>query len=235
MSTTPALTSRIDVEAPQWLVVPTADQATPQWRAEVLELFAAVAQVDRDAEGEARLFAGGPEVDPVAALDSLLQFRTALGDGERLVASLAVPNRWPLPVVVSVGVADPDGADLLELAGAHGGLPVDRPVVDELPEHVRGEGPIVTRFDLDDDGAVWATVCAVRRETLSHHSATTTVDTRVLWRTSDLDVVPVFGEELVDLLAAIENTVEHTADATGGPADPAHPAGGTPDEDEVHA
>lgn len=209
MTTTPALTSRIDVEAPQWLVVPTADQATPQWRAEVLELFAAVAQVDRDAEGEARLFAGGPEVDPVAALESLLAFRTALGDGERLVASLAVPNRWPLPVVVSVGVAEPDGADLLELAGAHGGLPVDRPVVDELPEHVRGEGPVVTRYDLDDEGVVWATVCAVRRETLRQRDdgPTRTVDTRVLWRTSDLEVVPLFGEELVDLVAAIDNEV----------------------------
>ncbi len=209
MTTTPVLTSRIDVEAPQWIVVPAADEATPRWRAEVLELFAAVAQVDRDAEGEARLFAGGPEVDPVAALDSLLAFRAALDDGERLVASLAVPNRWPLPVVVSVGVAAPDGGDLLELAGALGGLPVDRPVVEELPEHVGGEGPVVTRYDLDDEGVLWATVCAVRREALRTDDVgpTTAVDTRVLWRTSDLDVVPVFGEELVGLLAAIDNEV----------------------------
>ncbi len=200
----PALTSRIDVEPPQWLVVPDVAEATPAWRAEALRLFAAIVQVDRDAEGEQRLFADGSEVDPVTALDTLLEFRAALDGGDRLVAGLGVPNRWPLPVVVSVGLAEDGDEGLLELAGAEGGLPVERPAVDELPEHIGGEGPVVTRYDLDDDGAVWATVCAVRREALDDG---TRVDTRVLWRTRDLEVVPVFGTEVVDLLAAVRNGV----------------------------
>ncbi|WP_267425070.1 MULTISPECIES: hypothetical protein [unclassified Curtobacterium] len=207
MSATPVLTSRIDVEVPQWLVVPGTADVTPAWRAGALELFAAIAQVDRDAPADQRVFDGGPEVDPEAALDTLLEFRAALDGGERLVAGLGVPNRWPLPVVVSVGMAESDGPGLLELAGAEGGLPVERPAVDELPDHVGGEGPVVTRYDLDDDGAIWATVCAVRRETFTADDTTTPVDTRVLWRTRDLDVVPVFGDELIDLLAAVKNEV----------------------------
>ncbi len=207
----PTFTSTIDVESPQWLVIPDVADVTPEWRAEVLRLFEAIVHVDREAEGEQRIFDDGREVDPQTALDTLLEFRAALDGGDRLVAGLGVPNRWPLPVVVSVGVADGDGAHdpsgtraLLELAGAEGGLPVEPPAVDELPEHVGGEGPVVTRYDLDDDGAIWATVCAVRRETTQDGPA---VDTRVLWRTRDLDVVPVFGPEVVDLLAAIRNEV----------------------------
>ncbi|WP_139195988.1 MULTISPECIES: hypothetical protein [unclassified Curtobacterium] len=207
MSPTPVLTSRIDVEIPQWLVVPDTEGATPAWRAEVLELFAAIVRVDDAAEGEDRVFDDGRQVDPVAALDTLLEFRAALGAEGRLVAGLGVPNRWPLPVVVSVGVAEPGGESLLELAGAEGGLPVERPAVDELPDDVGGEGPIVTRYDLDDSGAIWATVCAVRRETLVGADGPVDVDTRVMWRTSDLDVVPVFGGELVGLIGAIRNEV----------------------------
>lgn len=204
----PAVTSSIDVESPQWLVIPDVADATPEWRAEVLRLFEAIVHVDREAEGEQRIFDDGREVDPQTALDTLLEFRASLDGGDRLVAGLGVPNRWPLPVVVSVGVTDGDDARgtraLLELAGADGGLSVEQPAVDELPEHVGGEGPVVTRYDLDDDGAIWATVCAVRREGGRDGTA---VDTRVLWRTRDLDVVSVFGPEVVDLLAAIRNEV----------------------------
>lgn len=204
----PAVTSSIDVESPQWLVIPDVADVTPEWRAEVLRLFAAIVHVDREAEGEQRIFDDGREVDPQAALDTLLEFRASLDGGDRLVAGLGVPNRWPLPVVVSVGIADTedlqDTRGLLQLAVAEGGLPVEQPAVDELPEHVGGEGPVVTRYDLDDDGAIWATVCAVRREGGGDGPA---VDTRVLWRTRDLDVVPVFGPEVVDLLAAIRNEV----------------------------
>jgi hypothetical protein len=204
----PAVTSSIDVESPQWLVIPDVADVTPEWRAEVLRLFAAIVHVDREAEGEQRIFDDGREVDPQTALDTLLEFRASLDGGDRLVAGLGVPNRWPLPVVVSVGIADTedlqDARGLLQLAGAEGGLAVEQPAVDELPEHVGGEGPVVTRYDLDDDGAIWATVCAVRREGGGDGPA---VDTRVLWRTRDLDVVPVFGPEVVDLLAAIRNEV----------------------------
>jgi hypothetical protein len=208
MSTTPVLTSSIDVQAPQWIVVPAPHEATAEWRAEVVRLFAAVAEIDRAAaEGDpdAQPFASDGEVDPDAALDTLLEFRAALGEEQRLVAGLGIPNRWPLPVVVTVAVADDDGPDLLRLAGAEGGLPVDRPAVDELPEHVRGEGPIVTRYDIDDDGAIWGSICAVRREELDGGAR---IDTQLLWRTRDLDVVPVFGAELVDLMASVRNEVQ---------------------------
>jgi hypothetical protein len=204
MTGTPALASRIDVDVPAWIVVPGPDEVTAAWRAEVLALFAAVDEVDRSAEDADRLFAGGPPVDPEAALETLLAFRAGLEPEERLVASLLVPNRWPLPVVVTVGPVGPDAADLLQLAGADGGLPVDRPAVEELPEDVRGEGPVVTRYDLDDEGSLWATVCAVRRERVGG----TDVDTRVLWRTRDLDLVPVFGPEVVDLVGRVHNEVE---------------------------
>lgn len=204
----PAFRSSIDVESPQWLVVPDVADVTPEWRAEVLRLFEAIVHVDRAAEGEQRIFDDGREVDPRTALDTLLEFRASLDGSDRLVAGLGVPNRWPLPVVVSVGVVDDgdrdDARGLLQLAGAEGGLPVEQPAVDELPEHVGGEGPVVSRYDLDDAGAIWATVCAVRREDAGDGQR---VDTRVLWRTKDLDVVPVFGPEVVDLLAAIRNEV----------------------------
>lgn len=204
MTTTPAFSSRIDVDAPEWLVVPDAADRTPGWREDVLHLFSVIARVDREAEGEQRVFDDGREVDPATALDTLLEFRAALDGNDRLVANLGVPNRWPLPVVVSVGLVDGDDRDLLEIAGATGGLPVEQPAVDELPDHVGGEGPVITRYDLDDDGVLWATVCAVRRETLPTGQD---VDTRVLWRTRDLDVVPVFGGELVGLIGAVRNEV----------------------------
>ena len=210
MTGSPTLASRITVDAPEWIVVPGPDEVTESWRAEVLDLFAAVDAIDRSAEGEDRLFAGGPPVDPAAALEQLLAFRAGLDPEDRLVASLLVPNRWPLPVVVSVGVTDPDAPDLLQLAGVGEGLPVDRPSVEELPEDARGEGPVVTRYDLDDEGVLWATVCVVRRERASDG---TDVDTRVLWRTRDLDVVPVFGPEVVALVGRIENTTESETEA----------------------
>lgn len=209
MTTAPVLTSQIAVEVPEWIVVPEAAEASVEWRAEALHLFDTIVEVDRVAEGDGRLFAGGDEVDSRAAIADLLAFREALASEERLVAGLLVPNRWPLPVVVSVGVTDPDGPDLLELAGATGGLPVERPSVEELPEHVGGEGPVVTRYDLDDDGVLWASVCAVRRErrTAPDGGADVEIDTRVLWRTSDLGLVPVFGPSLIDLLAAVRNEI----------------------------
>lgn len=208
MTGSPTIASRINVDAPEWIVVPGPDEVTDTWRAEVLDLFTAVDEIDRSAEGEDRLFAGGPGIDPETALDTLLAFRAGLEPEERLVASLLVPNRWPLPVVVTVGPTGSEEADLLQLAGVGEGLPVDHPSVEELPEDARGEGPVVTRYDLDDEGVLWATVCAVRRERAADG---TDVDTRVLWRTRDLDVVPVFGPEVVALVGRIENTVEPEA------------------------
>lgn len=210
MSAAPLLTSSVVLEPPRWVVVPGDVEVGDDWYNAALELFAAVARVDDDLSNGDELFVHGPAVDAVAALDSLLEFRAALGEGDRLVANLAVPKRWPLPVVVSVGVVEAAAGelpDLLTLAGAHDGLPVEHPIVEELPEDVRGTGPMVTRFDLDDDGAIWATCCAVRRERFECADDVAVVDTRVLWRTNDLEVVPVFGPELVTLVSAIKNEV----------------------------
>ncbi|MDM7887897.1 hypothetical protein QUG98_05450 [Curtobacterium sp. RHCJP20] len=193
--TTATVSSSITTDGATWLLVPHPDEEDTAWRAETLELFDAVVRLD-DERPEHRT---AERLDTVAALDTLLAFRAGLGPGQRLVASLAVPGNWPLPVVVTVGLAEGGTAELLDLAGATGGLPVEPPSVDELPEHVGGEGPVVTRYDLDDDGAIWATVCAVRRSD--------GVDTHVLWRTTDLGLVPVFAPLVVDLLATVENEV----------------------------
>ncbi|KTR53777.1 hypothetical protein [Curtobacterium oceanosedimentum] len=191
---TPTVTSSITTDA-SWLLVPHPDEVDTAWRAETLELFDAVVRLD-DERPEHRT---DERLDTVAALDTLLAFRAGLGPGQWLVASLAVPGNWPLPVVVTVGLAEGGTTELLELAGATGGLPIEPPSVDELPDHVGGEGPVVTRYDLDDDGAIWASVTAVRRAD--------GVDTHVLWRTTDLGLVPVFAPLVVDLLATVENEV----------------------------
>lgn len=199
--TTATVSSSITTDGVTWLLVPHPDEADAAWRTETLELFDAVVELDREREGDRdRGGAGaGLELDCAAALATLLDFRAGLGEGQWLVASLVVPGNWPLPVVVTVGLAEGGTAELLELAGATGGLPIEPPAVDELPEHVGGEGPVVIRYDLDDDGAIWATVTAVRRAD--------GIDTHVRWRTADLALVPVFAPVVVDLLAAVENEV----------------------------
>jgi hypothetical protein len=205
MPTPSAVSSRLDVELPEWLVVPRPEDVTPAWRTEVEALFTVIAEVDRGEHGaldddDGALFAGTRHVDTRATIEDLLAPAASLGDGQWLVAGLGVPDRWPLPVVVSVEIVDLLApADLITLAGATGGLPTDPPQVDELPEGLGGEGPVVTRYDVDDDGAIWATVCAVRRQD--------GIDTRVLWRTRDLDVVPVFAPAVVALVGCVVNEV----------------------------
>jgi hypothetical protein len=194
MSASPVLSSTIDVELPEWLLVPPT--VTTEWRAAVRDVFDTVTRVERELPEESRMFEDGMVIDADLAVETLVRMAADLPADDRLVASLAVPNRWPLPVVVSVGAADTE-ADLLDLAGATGGLPIDAPSVDELPPEVGGEGPVVTRFDLAADGSIMATVCCVRRQD--------GVDTRVLWRTNDLAVVPVFTPTLVELVGSVKN------------------------------
>lgn len=196
MTASPVLTSTIDVDLPEWILVPST--VTAEWRTAVRDVFDTVTRVEQELPAESRMFEDGMVIDAELAVETLVRMAADLPGDDRLVASLAVPNRWPLPVVVSVGAADTE-TDLLELAGATGGLPIDAPSVDELPPEVGGEGPVVTRFDLADDGSIMATVCCVRRQD--------GVDTRVLWRTNDLAVVPLFTPSLVELVGAVENTV----------------------------
>lgn len=224
MQAAPVLTSTIDVELPEWLLVPPA--VTDAWRTAIREVFDTITRVERALPEDGRMFEDGLVIDSDAAIEHLVRMAGDLEDDDRLVASLVVPNRWPLPVIVSVGASDPE-ADLLDLAGATGGLPIDAPTVEELPPEVGGEGPIVTRFDLADDGAVVATVCCLRRAD--------GVDTRVLWRTNDLAVVPVFLPSLVELVGAVRNDVHAPptgtqpqrtgpdAPPTGADAQPADP------------
>ncbi|MFZ7087102.1 hypothetical protein [Curtobacterium sp. RRHDQ10] len=216
MQASPVLTSVIDVDLPEWLLVPRT--ATAEWRAAVEDVFDTVTRVERETPAESRLFEDGMVIDAPLAVETLLRMAADLDGDDRLVASLAVPNRWPLPVIVSVGATDPE-ADVLDLAGATGGLPVDTPQVDELPPESGGEGPVVTRFDLAEDGSVMATVCIVRRAD--------GVDTRVLWRTNDLAVVPVFLPTLVGLVGAVRNAVQD--------GDAVHDGDAVQDGDEVSA
>jgi hypothetical protein len=53
----------------------------------------------------------------------------------------------------------------------------------------------VTRFDLGDDGAVWATVSCARRGD--------GIDTLVTWRTVELDLVPLFSRDLERLIGRV--------------------------------
>jgi hypothetical protein len=203
MQAAPVLTSVIDVDLPEWLLVPPT--VTDEWRTAVCDVFDTITRVERALPEEGRMFEDGMVIDARAAVEQLVRMAGDLDGDDRLVASLVVPNRWPLPVIVSVGAADPE-ADLLDLAGATGGLPIDAPTVDELPPEVGGEGPVVTRFDLADDGAIMATVCCLRRAD--------GVDTRVLWRTSDLAVVPILLPSLVELVGAVRNTTDLPAPTT---------------------
>ena len=189
----------VDVDPPSWLLVPPTPEAVDQWREAAAALFAFSAEIDRT---------GGvtpPEIDVEAALDGLLAMAATLGSASRLAASLAVPGAWPLPVVVDAGLTGDDAPDLLELGRARGGTPLEAPLIDELPDDV-GPGIVVTRFDLDDERDVWATVsCARRRDGL---------DVVALWRTNDLGLVEQFRDRVVELLGAVRTeTVTDGGDA----------------------
>lgn len=183
----------LDVGLPEWLAVPAglADEAA--WRADVTEVFAAMAEVDASLAGVDGAPLPGPGLDVSSALDTLLAFAAALSPDQRLVAGLGIAGRWPLPVVVSVWASAGDD-DLLDAAGARGGTPIEPPTVEYLPDEL-GDGIRVTRFDLADDGAVWAGVSCARRDSGA--------DCVVAWRTTELELIPLFSPQLESLLGCI--------------------------------
>jgi hypothetical protein len=117
-----------------------------------------------------------------------------LGNGSRLVAGFAVPGAWPLPVIVDAGLTGDDAPDLLELGRARGGSPLEAPLIDDLPDDV-GPGVVVTRFDLDHEGRVWATVtAAARRDGL---------DVTTTWRSTDLGLIAQQTPAVVELAGRV--------------------------------
>lgn len=188
----------LDVAAPDWLDVPVAPCDAAQWRGDVTEILALLESVDTQLEGEEGVLAPRGPLDLGATLDGLVEFAAALAPGQRLVLGLAVPGRWPLPVVVEVSLIGDDPEDLMVVAGARGGLPIETPIVESLAEEF-GDGIRVTRFDLDDDAALWVTVtCAQRRATGGGE-----IDSVLTWRTTDLELVPLFSEHLETLYRGI--------------------------------
>lgn len=184
----------LDVELPDWLHIPAAPLDAAGWRSDVTQIFAAIAEVDAGLVGTAGAPPAGGPLDVPSALDTLLEFSAALPAGQRLVACLGIAGRWPLPVIVRVWESAGSDDDLLDAAGARGGMPVDQPSVEYLPEEL-GDGIRVTRFDLDDEGAVWASVSCARRAD--------GVDSVVHWRTTELELVPLFSPRLEKLIGWI--------------------------------
>jgi len=184
----------LDIEPPEWMTVPRAPADVAGWRADAAAVFEVIADVERQLVEAEELPPHDGELDIDDAIDTLLEFSAALPEELVLVAGLGLPGRWPLPVIVSVTATGEHPDDLLEAAGARGGLPVDLPTVDYLPEHL-GDGIRVTRFDLDDDGGIWATVSCARRADAT--------DTVLTWRTSQLELVPMFSPLIEGLLAHV--------------------------------
>ena len=178
----------VDVDPPAWLIVPPADMASGPWREAAAALFAFSDEVDRT---------GGvtpPVLDVDGALDGLLAMAATLGETSRLAAGFSVPGAWPLPVVVDAGLTGDDAPDLLDLGRARGGSPLEAPLIDELPDDV-GPGAVVTRFDLDHEGRIWATVtAAARRDGL---------DATATWRSTDLRLAALQAPALVELLGRV--------------------------------
>jgi len=182
----------LDIGFPDWLSIPRGARDIDWWRPAVTLAFETLSEADhqlRDPLSESGTVIGVDE-----AIDTLLDFAESLPADQRLVAALGLPDRWPLPVVVAVTAVEDEPQDLLAAAGARGGRPIELPLVDYLPDEL-GDGIRVTRFDLDDEGAVWATVCCARRAD--------DVDTILTWRTNKLDLVPRFSPVLESLLGAV--------------------------------
>ncbi|MCU1405167.1 MAG: hypothetical protein JWQ43_1470 [Glaciihabitans sp.] len=194
MSGLDASTWSLDIALPDWIAVPSDSADVAEWRAEAHNLFITLAEIDARVAAEMDEVMPGDPLDIDYTLAMLVDVAATLPPNHRLVAGLAIPQWWPLPVIVSVQPQTEESGDLLDVSGARGGLPINAPTVEHLPEEL-GDGIRVTRYDLDEDMTVWATVtCTTRRNGL---------DALVTWRTTDLELVPVFSPELEELLARI--------------------------------
>jgi hypothetical protein len=187
-----ALTWSLETSLPDWLEVPAHLPDPEQWRSDVALVFEALEDVD--SQLTERAVADGGPLRIAESIDSLLEVSQALPDDRQLIAALTIPGRWPLPVIVAVSTTGDEPQDLLQAAGASRGSAVELPIVDYLPESL-GNGIRVTRFDLDDEGGIWATVSCARRAD--------DVDTLLTWRTADLELVPLFSPYLEKLLSNV--------------------------------
>lgn len=200
----------LDIGLPQWLLIPVAPDNEQEWRSDVAELFTLLVAFDaesRDLPDLRRSSSHENAVKPLeidAMVDTLLEFAAGIEPGQRLVAGLAIPGRWPLPVTVQVSMTSPSAGDLLDSAGCRTGSPIAAPTVDSIdmqrgssqPDStVADNGIRVTRFDLDDDGSIWATVRCARRSD--------GVEAIVTWRTVELELVAMFSPWLEQLLDQI--------------------------------
>ncbi|WP_125777325.1 hypothetical protein [Antribacter gilvus] len=193
----------VEVDPGRWLVVP--QEAPAPWVAAVVaatrETIAAFVTEQTGPEGPDAL--GSPEITRMCeeAVANLCAFADGVGPGGGVVAAVGLLDRTPVPVLVAVDVAE-DGAepaDLLALCGASGGSPVEDPRVEhlDLPD---GDGVRVVRLDVGErSGDVWASVALGRR--VEHPDAV--IDTLLVWRTTDLVLLPAMVELLDELLAAV--------------------------------
>lgn len=194
-----APTWTLDVELPDWLAIPTLPFAEESWREDVTVILEAIDEIDAGLAGTEGAPTPGEPLDLPAVLDTLLAFAASLPADQRLVAGLGIAGRWPLPVVVRVWASAGSDDDLLDAAGARGGMPIEPPTVEYLPDEL-GDGIRVTRFDLDDDGGVWASVSCARRTAGPNG---TSIDTVLTWRTTELDLIPLFFPQLEGLLESV--------------------------------
>ena len=179
---------------PDWLLLPVDTNDRAQWRLDAGRALAAIADIDEELRSDPDCLRPGAPLDIDDAIASLLDFAAALPQGQRLVAGLTIPGRWPLPVIVDVRPTGDDPQDLLAAAGARGGFESTQVIGRDLREET-GTGIRVTRFDLDDDGALRSTVRCARRQDGS--------DTVLTWSTVDLELVTPFIPHLDRLLGLV--------------------------------
>ncbi|TPG03977.1 hypothetical protein [Curtobacterium flaccumfaciens] len=162
--------------------MPVVDDA--QWENAAITMFGELAAASEN------------DIDPERTAHELRAAARDLETGQRIIASLALEQRWPQLFIVEAG-EPADDVDPAVLAGAAEPGPFGLPEVERDGTGVA----IATRRDLLDDGSVSITVCVVRR--------TPGLDVRVLWRTTELDLVEIVRSELVALSSAV-----HVEDAS---------------------